>query len=190
MTYLSRWPGGEGVNFRNPVSVKQPLPSVLIDSPNKDIALEGGKKPDYVIIIPEGILNEDNINTIAKWFQTRGKDPTEKYKGKFKNCADLIKQALKAVKFHLANPSSRWLKLGLSIPNDIADRIVYTICLLRAPYLIRLLHHILTLMVWMITMNLGAGFLCFVRSWIPYWMWTFLLGTTVLIPYNLFVAKD
>lgn len=185
--FLSRWPG-ECIKFTNPASIKQPVAAVFSDTLAEDIHSEEGYLPDYVIVIPEGMLRQENVDAMITWYDTVAKGPTGIYKGKFKNCADLVRHALKVGKFYLANPSLRWLKLGLSVPNDIADRIVLTICLKRSSLLIRLSHHILTITIWMLSMFFVAVIFGLLRTRIPERFVTFLFQGVWLLPYHLLRA--
>lgn len=185
-TFLSHWPD-ESIKFTDPTSVKRPVASAPNDSAQKDVD-EESCKPDYIITIPEGILAQRNIDDMIGWYNN--KYTTNIYKGKLKNCADCVKQSLKAGKFYLANPSLRLFKLGLSIPNDIADRIVYTLCLRHSSRQIRFLHHALTVAVWSLTMHLVAVLFGLLKPYIPAWFATILFNSVCLQVYHLFRALD
>ncbi len=189
MTWMSRWPR-RGVTFTDPTSLKRPVPAGFTDSIEHDIRLEDDNRPDQVIVIPEGVLSQNNIDVVVEWYESVARGPTGIYKGKFKNCADLVRQALKAGGFYLANPSLRWIKLGLSVPNDIADRIVYTISLKQSPRWIKLSHDILTVSVWMISMHLLIVIFYIVKPFIPGWTVTFLFQIFLYFLYHLFRTLD
>lgn len=178
MTYLSHNPAGGASIFQ----MKTLLPS---ENHSVDELEKPGHKPHQVIIVPDGILKQENIDAIVEW----SREPRY-YKGKFKNCADTVKQALKAGNFYLANPSLRLLPyFGLSVPNTIADRIVFTLCLREASYTIQHFHHILNLIVWLMCTNLVVSFLCSAESHIPNKLWLFFCAV-LWIPINALLTVD